>query len=86
MEGHTDNVPISTGMFPSNWELSASRASRVVRYLADHGVPPNRLRAIGYGEMRPLADNASEQGRSANRRVSIVIDLAVVKGGPAAQP
>lgn len=83
VEGHTDNVPINTAMFPSNWELSSSRASRVVRYLAERGVPTNRLRAIGYGEMRPLADNASEQGRSINRRVSIVIDLAVVKGGAA---
>lgn len=79
VEGHTDNIPINTGMFPSNWELSASRASRVVRYLVERGVPTNRLRAVGYGEMRPLADNASEQGRTTNRRVSIVIDLAVVK-------
>lgn len=83
VEGHTDNIPISTAMFPSNWELASSRATRVVRYLAERGVPPNRLRAIGYGEMRPLADNASEQGRSVNRRVSIVIDLAVVKAGAA---
>lgn len=80
VEGHTDNVPISTGAFPSNWELSASRASRVVRYLAERGVPVNRLRAIGYGETRPLAGNADEQGRIANRRVSIVIDLALVAG------
>lgn len=83
VEGHTDNIPINTGIFPSNWELSSSRATRVVRYLAERGVPPNRLRAIGYGEMRPLADNADEQGRSVNRRVSIVIDLAVVKTGAA---
>lgn len=81
VEGHTDNIPINTGMFPSNWELASSRATRVVRFLAERGVPPNRLRAIGYGEMRPLASNASEQGRSVNRRVSIVIDLAVVKAG-----
>ena len=80
VEGHTDNVPISTGAFPSNWELSASRATRVVRYLAEQGVPVNRLRAIGYGETRPLAGNADEQERTANRRVSIVIDLALVAG------
>lgn len=78
VEGHTDNVPISTGAFPSNWELSVARASRVVRYLADHGVPGNHLRAVGYGQTRPLADNGDEQGRSVNRRVSIVIDMAVV--------
>ena len=83
VEGHTDDIPINTGMFPSNWELSSSRATRVVRFLAERGVPPNRLRAIGYGEMRPLASNASEQGRSVNRRVAIVIDLAVVKAGAA---
>lgn len=80
VEGHTDNIPINTGIFPSNWELSVSRASRVVRYLADHGVPGNRLRAIGYGDTRPLADNDDEQGRGVNRRVSIVIDLAIVGG------
>lgn len=78
IEGHTDNVPISTDTFPSNWELSAARATRVVRYLAERGVPVNRLRAIGYGETRPLADNAEDAGRMANRRVSIVIDLAVI--------
>lgn len=81
VEGHTDNVPIKTGMFPSNWELSSLRATRVLRFLAERGVPPNRLRAIGYGEMRPLASNDSEQGRSANRRVAIVIDLAVAMAG-----
>lgn len=78
VEGHTDNIPISTGAFPSNWELSVSRASRVVRYLTERGVAATRLRAIGYGETRPLADNSDERGRSVNRRVSIVIDLAVV--------
>lgn len=81
VEGHTDNIPISTGMFPSNWELSVARASRVVRFLAERGVPANRLRAIGYGDTRPMADNVSDEGRAANRRVSIVIDLAVV-GAP----
>ena len=85
VEGHTDNIPISTGVFPSNWELSVARASRVVRFLAERGVPAGRLRAVGYGDTRPLADNANEQGRAANRRVSIVIDLAIVGGAATSQ-
>lgn len=80
VEGHTDNLPIKTGMFPSNWELSAARASGVTRYLSEHGIPANRLRAIGYGDTRPVAENAEETGRAANRRVVMVIDLAVVPG------
>ncbi len=59
VEGHTDDVPIRTGQFPSNWELSAGRASRVVRLLIEQGVPEARLRAIGYGHTRPVADNES---------------------------
>ena len=73
VEGHTDNVPIATRVFPSNWELSAARAASVVQFLARLGVSPDRLAAIGYGEFRPKADNSSESGRRANRRVSIII-------------
>ena len=72
VEGHTDNVPIKTARFPSNWELSTARATRVVRLLADDaGIDPTRLTASGYGEHRPVASNDSEEGRAANRRIEI---------------
>ncbi len=74
IEGHTDNVPINTPFFPSNWELSAVRATTVLRLFADAGVPQNRLTAIGYGETRPVDNNDSIEGRAHNRRVSILID------------
>ena len=73
VEGHTDNKPIKTALFSSNWELSAARAGSVVRVLANHGVDPSRLAVIGYGEQRPLKANDSAEGRNANRRVVIVI-------------
>jgi chemotaxis protein MotB len=73
VEGHTDNKPISTVAFYSNWELSAARAGSVVRVLQGHGVGPERLAVIGYGDQRPLQSNDSEQGRNANRRVVVVI-------------
>lgn len=74
IEGHTDNVPISTEKFPSNWELSTSRATNIVRYLTEkHGFQPARLSAIGYGEHMPVADNDSSEGKAQNRRVDIVI-------------
>lgn len=74
VEGHTDDVPINTIEYPSNWELSAARAASVVHFFSRIGVPPDRLAAVGYGEHRPLADNTSEEGRAANRRVTLVID------------
>jgi chemotaxis protein MotB len=73
VEGHTDNKPINTVAFYSNWELSAARAGSVVRVRQGHGVGPERLAVIGYGEQRPLQSNDSEQGRNANRRVVVVI-------------
>ncbi len=73
IEGHTDDVPISTGQFPSNWELSAARAASVVHYLARNGVEPYRMAAVGLGEHRPLVDNTDDKSRSANRRVTVVI-------------
>lgn len=73
VEGYTDNMPINIDLFPSNWELSTGRASSVVRLLANDGVDPVRLSAIGYGEFRPVADNRTEQGRRKNRRVVLVI-------------
>jgi chemotaxis protein MotB len=74
VEGHTDNVPIGTFQFPSNWELSGMRASSVVRLLVENGVDPRRLTATGYADQRPVDDNASAEGRSRNRRVAITIE------------
>lgn len=74
IEGHTDNVPIATAQFPSNWELSAMRATTVLRLFNDGGVGAERLTAIGYGETRPVETNTSIEGRARNRRVSILID------------
>jgi chemotaxis protein MotB len=77
IEGHTDNVPIRTQQFPSNWELSAVRATTVLRLFAEAGVPATQLTAIGYGEMRPVESNDTIEGRARNRRVSIQIDSAL---------
>lgn len=76
IEGHTDNVPIATLQFPSNWELSAMRATTVLRLFNDSGVGAERLTAIGYGETRPVETNTTADGRARNRRVSILIDSA----------
>jgi len=73
VEGHTDNKPIKTVLFPSNWELSAARAASVVHLLADGGVSPKRLSVIGLGEWRPAKPNDSVDNRNANRRVLLVI-------------
>ncbi len=73
VEGFTDNLPISTETFPSNWELSAARAASVVHLFTDEGVDPRRLAAIGYGEYRPIADNSTPEGRIRNRRVVVFI-------------
>lgn len=73
VEGHTDNVPIKTLAFPSNWELSAARAASVVEYLTRQELDPRRLAAIGYGEYRPISSNDNEEGRSKNRRVTLVL-------------
>jgi chemotaxis protein MotB len=73
VEGFTDNIPINTSLYPSNWELSAARAASVVHLLMDEGLAPERMAAVGYGEHRPIADNATEQGRIQNRRVVLVI-------------
>lgn len=74
IEGHTDNIPISTPQFPSNWELSAMRATTVLRLFNDNGVGAERLTAIGYGDTRPVETNTTPEGRARNRRVSILID------------
>lgn len=79
VEGYTDNQPIRTAQFRSNWDLSAERATNVVYELIDYGISPERLASMGYGEYQPIADNATAAGRSANRRVELVI-LASSRG------
>jgi chemotaxis protein MotB len=71
--GHTDNVPISTAVFPSNWELSAARATTVVRFLQTSGIPPERMTASGRGEYSPIAPNDDADGRRKNRRIEITL-------------
>lgn len=74
MEGHTDNIPISSSQFPSNWELSTARAVNGAKHLiANFDIEPNKVSATGYGEFRPLADNATPEGRAKNRRVDLVL-------------
>ncbi len=75
VQGHTDNVPIRSSQFPSNWELSAARAVAVARYFQSLGVPPENLSATGYGEFRPLAGNDTAAGRAKNRRVEVFLKL-----------
>ncbi|MBZ5659213.1 MAG: OmpA family protein [Acidobacteriia bacterium] len=74
IEGHTDNVPIHTARFASNWELSTSRATELIQLLiTKYGLPPNRLSAAGYGEFHPIASNDTPAGRAQNRRLDVVI-------------
>jgi chemotaxis protein MotB len=71
--GHTDNIPIKSGKFPSNWHLSTARALTVTQHLADHGVPAVRLSAAGYADTQPAATNDTPEGRQQNRRIEIVL-------------
>jgi chemotaxis protein MotB len=91
--GHTDNLPIrpeARGRFASNWELSTARALAAVHFLTEKaGVDPRRVGAVGYGEYRPLADNATAEGRAKNRRIAITIlpdELAGADTVPTAKP
>ena len=89
IEGHTDDRPISTARFPSNWELSTARASAVLRYLVDvHRMDPKRLSASGYGDQQPVAANTDDAGRAKNRRVDIAIlsDPAAAETDPKGTP
>ncbi|OQY00638.1 MAG: hypothetical protein B6I26_07420 [Desulfobacteraceae bacterium 4572_130] len=74
IKGHTDNMPISSGSYPSNWELSALRATSVLKFLVEKGIRPQRLTATGYGEVMPLVLNISEKNRAINRRVEFVLE------------
>lgn len=73
VEGFTDNQPISTSQFPTNWELSSARSASIVRMLAMEGLNPARMASVGYGEFQPVASNATAEGRGRNRRVVLVI-------------
>lgn len=82
VEGHTDNVPIRSERFPSNWELASARSIVVVRALVEGGVTANRVSGASYSEFRPVADNSADPGRAANRRIEIVVvpDLSELPG------
>lgn len=84
VEGHTDNVPINSVRFPSNWELSAARAAAMVKLLERGGVSAERLSAVGYGEHQPAASNDTAEGRAQNRRVALMIARARIER-PSAQ-
>lgn len=82
VEGHTDNQPISTAAFPSNWELASARAVAVVKTMIDNGMSPDRVSAASYADTKPVQVNDSVEGRAANRRVAIVVvpDLSSLPG------
>ncbi|OZI60581.1 OmpA/MotB family protein [Bordetella genomosp. 11] len=79
VEGHSDNVPILTRQFASNWDLSSSRATSVLRELVHDGVDPQRLRAVGYADTKPLESNDTAAGRAANRRVELIMRIVPEK-------
>ena len=86
IEGHTDNIPIHTAVYPSNWELSTARATAIMRHFLDrNGIPPERFTIAGYSEYHPIDTNDTVEGRSKNRRIDIlVISMDDKKGAPAA--
>ncbi|MEI7528459.1 MAG: OmpA family protein [Elusimicrobiota bacterium] len=71
IEGHTDNVPIKSGKYTSNWELSMARAYSVLVFFSEQGIPAKNLAGLGYGDNRPIGDNATSEGRAKNRRIEI---------------
>ena len=79
VEGHTDDRPIRTSQFPSNWELSAARAASVVHFIEDQDIEPNRFLVVGYNQYLPIALNDSEENRAKNRRVKITLQVDVEK-------
>lgn len=82
VEGHTDNVPIKTAQYPSNWELASARAVTVVKAMVDAGMAPERLSAASYGEFKPAVENDTKEGKAQNRRIEIVVvpDLSGLPG------
>jgi chemotaxis protein MotB len=86
-EGHTDNIPMRSATFQSNWELSTARATNLARHVMDrHGLSPEKIAVTGYGEYRPVADNSTEEGRKQNRRVDIVLQGATTGDIEEARP
>ncbi len=81
IEGHTDAIPIRSARFPSNWELSSARAGSVVRYLEANGIASRRLRAVGYADTRPLAQNNTAANRALNRRVELMLEMPATQTG-----
>jgi chemotaxis protein MotB len=82
IEGNTDNVPMNSGRYRSNWELSTARATNIIHYLVEnYNFRPGKISAVGYGEFRPTADNSNEEGRTKNRRVDIVLLAKESEGG-----
>jgi chemotaxis protein MotB len=73
VEGFTDDLPIRTAQYPTNWELSSARSASIVRMLAMQGSTPARMASVGYGEFQPVANNATPEGRALNRRVVLVV-------------
>lgn len=82
IEGHTDNVPIATAIFPSNWELASSRAINVTRFMIEYGMPAERVSAASFGDTSPRQNNDTAEGKAANRRIAIVVvpDLSSMPG------
>lgn len=82
IEGHTDNVPIKTAQYPSNWELAAARSLTVLKTMLEAGMPPERISAASFGDAKPVAQNDTPEGRAANRRIEIIIvpDLSTLPG------
>jgi chemotaxis protein MotB len=82
VEGHTDDVPIKTAQYPSNWELAAARSMMVVKEMVTAGMPPERISAASFGEFKPALANDTPEGRAANRRIEIVLvpDLSSLPG------
>ncbi len=82
IEGHTDNVPMRSDKYPSNWELAAARAITVLKTMLDAGLPPERISAASYGDSKPAKDNETPEGKAANRRIEIVVvpDLSSLPG------
>jgi chemotaxis protein MotB len=75
VEGHTDDEPVLGGTFDSNWSLAAARANAVTRFLIDQGFAPDKLQSVSFADTRPVADNSTADGRAANRRVELQIEL-----------